>query len=58
MLQQVGVAGSSTLAKVPGMYYVATLTFSKCSLPGQKDSSCSSDIFFLVWFHLLYPLDD
>lgn len=45
-LQQVSVAGSSTLAGAPATYDVATL-FCKCSFPGQEDYySCSLHNFF------------
>lgn len=47
-LQQVSVAGSSTLAGAPATYDVATL-FCKCSFPGQGDYSCSLRNFFFFW---------
>lgn len=57
-LQQVSVAGSSTLAGSPAMYDVATL-FYKCSFPGQEDYSCSlRNFFFFCLVSSLYPSDD
>lgn len=56
-LQQVSVAGSSTLAGSPAMYDVATL-FYKCSFPGQEDYSCSLRNFFFCLVSSLYPSDD